>query len=188
MKKIGILGGTFNPIHTGHLLLAEGIREDLGLDYILFIPCNLPPHKKNSGLASANDRVEMVKLAIKGNQFFRLSKIELFREGKSYSIDTVTELNKKYKHKAKFFFIVGSDSFSGLKKWKDIDKIKKLCKLVAASRPGYSFKYKGIKLIHVPTLNISSTEIRHFVKNRESIKYLVPDLVRSYIEKRKLYR
>jgi nicotinate-nucleotide adenylyltransferase len=188
MKKIGILGGTFNPIHAGHLMLAEGASNVLGLDCVLFVPCNFPPHKNPSDLVSAKDRIAMVRLAIKGNSSFKVSMIELKRGGKSYSVDTLKELHKKYKGKAKFFFIIGSDSFSGLKKWKDVDELIKLCTLVAAKRPGYNFKYKGIKLVDIPTLHISSTEIRRFIKNDIGIKYLVPDSVRKYIGKRKLYK
>jgi nicotinate-nucleotide adenylyltransferase len=187
MKKIGILGGTFNPIHSGHLLLAEGIKDTLCLDSVLFMPCNLPPHKLSEIIAPVKKRLTMVRLAVRGNPYFKVSTVEIERGGRSYSVDTLLELHKKYKSRARFYFIIGSDSFSGLKKWKQVDKLMKLCTLVSAKRPGYNFKYKGVKVIDIPTLNISSTEIRHLVKQGKSINYLVPDSVRAYILKNKLY-
>lgn len=180
-KRIGILGGTFNPIHTGHLLVAEGVKEELGLDYVLFIPCYLPPHKKPLKLAPARHRLAMVRLAIRGNPSFRISTIEIKRKGKSYSVDTLEELHRLYKGKARFFFIIGSDSISGLRTWKSIDKLMKLCKLVAVSRPGYRLRYPGVKIIDIPTLPISSTDIRRLIKEGKSIRYLVPEEVRRYI-------
>lgn len=187
-KRIGILGGTFNPIHTGHLLIAEGVKEELGLDYVLFIPCYLPPHKRPLNLAKARHRLAMVRLAIKGNPSFKVSTIEIKRKGKSYSINTLEELHRLYKGKAEFFFIIGSDSISGLKSWKCIDKLMKLCKLVAVARPGHHLKYSGVRMIEIPTLSISSTDIRRLVKQGKSIRYLVPEAVRRYIVNNLLIR
>lgn len=186
-KRIGILGGTFNPIHTGHLLLAEGAKEKLGLDYILFIPCYLPPHKKPLKLVPARHRLAMVRLAVRGNPSFKISTIELKRGGKSYSVDTLQELHRLYKGNANFFFIIGSDSLSGLCTWKSIDKLMKLCKLVAVTRPGYRMRYPGVKIVDLPTLPVSSTDIRQLVRQGESIRYLVPDAVRKYILRNGLY-
>lgn len=186
-KRIGILGGTFNPIHTGHLLIAEGVKEKLGLDYVLFIPCYLPPHKKHLKLAPARHRLAMVRLAIKGKPSFKISTIEIERRGKSYSVDTLEKLHKLYKGKARFFFIIGSDSITGLRTWKSIDKLMKLCKLVAVTRPGYRLRYPGVKMINLPTLPISSTDIRRLVKQGKSIRYLVPDAVKRYILRNGLY-
>lgn len=188
IKRIGILGGTFNPIHTGHLLLAEGIKEKLHLDYVLFIPCNFPPHKKSLKLALAKHRFNMVRLAVKGNPKFKVSALEIKRGGISYSVDTLDELYKLYRGNAKFFFIIGSDSLKGLRTWKSINKLMKLCKIVAVTRPGYRLKYRGVKNIELPTLPVSSTDIRKFVKRGMSIKHLVPDSVRKYIIKCGLYR
>lgn len=187
MEKIGILGGTFNPIHTGHLLIAEGVRKKLNLDYILFIPCCLPPHKKPIKLAPAKHRLAMVRLAIKGSPFFKVSTVELERGGKSYSVDTLEELHRQHKGKAKFFFIIGSDSLSGLKTWKSLDKLMKLCNLVAVTRPGYFKQYPRVLRLDLPTLPISSTDIRRLVRQGKSIRYLVPEKARSYIIRNKLY-
>lgn len=186
-KRIGILGGTFNPIHTGHLLLAEMVKEKLGLDYVLFIPCFLPPHKRPIKLAPAKDRLTMVKWAVKGKPYFKVSRIELERGGKSYSVDTLEELHKLYKEKTKFFFIIGSDSLSGLHTWKSLDRLMKLCQIVAVTRPGYRLKHTGVKILNLPTLPISSTDIRQLVREGKSIRYLVPDAVKSYILRNKLY-
>lgn len=206
IKRIGILGGTFNPIHTGHLLLAEGVKKKLHLDYVLFIPCYLPPHKKPLKLAPAKHRFNMVRLAIRGNPKFKISNSEIKRKGISYSVDTLEELHKMYsakkrpvsrrenggqsggKEKAKFFFIIGSDSLKGLRTWKYINRLMKSCTLVAVTRPGYKLKYSGVKNIKLPTLPISSTDIRKFVKRGMSIRHLVPDSVRKYIIKCGLYR
>lgn len=187
-KRIGILGGTFNPIHTGHLLIAEGVKEKLGLDHVLFIPCYLPPHKKPLKLAPARHRLAMVRLAIRGNPSFRISTIEIKRKGKSYSVDTLEELHRLYKGEARFFFIIGSDSIPGLKAWKGIDKLMKLSKLVAVTRPGYHLRYPGVMMIEIPTLSISSTDIRRLVKQGKSIRYLVPSAVRRYIVNNLLIR
>lgn len=187
-KRIGVLGGTFNPIHTGHLLIAEGVKEKLGLDYVLFIPCYLPPHKKPQRLASARDRLSMVRLAVKGNPSFMVSTMEIKRKGKSYSVDTLEKLHRLYRGKAKFFFIIGSDSISGLKTWKSIDKLMKLCEIVAVTRLGYRLRYPGVRMIEIPTLSISSTDIRRLVKQGKSIRYLVPEAVRRYIVSNMLIR
>lgn len=187
IKRIGILGGTFNPVHTGHLLLAEGIKKKLNLDYVLFIPCYLPPHKRPVNLIPALHRLAMVRLAVKGNPSFKVSTLEIEREGVSYSIDTLEELHRLYKGKAEFFFIIGSDSLKEINMWKSIGKLMKLCKFVAVIRPGYRLRYKEVKLLDLPTLPISSTDIRQFVKRGKSIRYLVPESVRAYILKNRLY-
>lgn len=187
MKRIGILGGTFNPIHTGHLLLAEGVKEALQLDSVIFIPCNFPPHKKCCNLVSVKHRLAMVKSAIKDCKGFKVSTIEAERGGRSYSVDTLGKLSKLYKEKAEFFFIIGSDSIIGLDDWKEIKKLTKMCKMVAVARPGYDLKYKGVKVLKVPTFAVSSTNIRNLVKKRKSIKYLVPETVRKYIVKHRLF-
>lgn len=188
IKKIGILGGTFNPIHTGHLLLANGVAEKLKLDYVLFIPCFSPPHKKPVSLVPAEKRFAMVKLAIKNNPAFKASRIEIKRGNKSYSVDTLIELRKIYTKKTKFFFIIGSDSLIGINKWKDLNKLMNLCKLVAVARPGFSLRYKGVQTVDLATLPVSSTDIRRFVKMGRSIRYLVPDSVMDFINKNRLYR
>lgn len=187
-KRMGILGGTFNPIHSGHLLMAEGAREKLMLDEVLFIPCALSPLKKSVNLIPARRRLAMVRAAARGNPVFKVLTMEIKRGGRSYSVDTLQELHKLYKKTADFFFIIGSDSMAGLPAWKNLKKLMKLGKIIAVSRPGYTLDYPGVKLIKIPTLPVSSTDIRHLVRQGRSIKYLVPEQVRKYILKYKIYQ
>jgi nicotinate-nucleotide adenylyltransferase len=189
MKKIGILGGTFNPIHAGHLLLAEEVKEKLGLDHVIFIPCFLPPHKNSRDLPSAKHRLNMVKLAVSDNNDFKVSTIEIDRGGRSYSIDTMHELATSYEKGTRFYFIIGSDSVATLSSWKSIDKLIKMCIIVAVGRPGYkNGRKKGVKTLDLPTIPVSSTDIRNLIKKDVSIHYLVPDKVREYIIKNGLYK
>lgn len=188
--RIGILGGTFNPIHLGHLLLAEEVKNSLYLDRVIFIPSYLPPHKKQEHLAPASDRLKMVELAISNNPDFFVSDIETKRKGKSYSIETLRELRNRFKAPRELFFIVGSDASTYLKDWKDIRQLFKLAKFVMAKRPGYALKkrYKDIITLNIKALDISGYEIRQRIKRNESIKYLVPEIVRDFIETKGLYK
>ena len=187
-KRIGILGGAFNPIHLGHLILAEQAKEQLGLEGVVFVPSCLPPHKKRKTLASAHDRYQMVELAVKDNPCFKVSDIELKRDGVSYSIDTVRQLRKRFS-KARLYFIVGSDFLEQFSVWKNIKNLSRLCKFVIAERPKYSVKKlpESMQSIRMRPLEISSTDIRRRIRNKKSIRYLVPEKVRKYILKRKLY-
>lgn len=188
--RIGILGGTFNPIHTGHCLLASGILAEHKLDYILFIPCAVPPHKKPMRLAKASYRLQMVKMAIKGNPSFRLSTIDLDRNGRSYSVDTICKLKRLYKNRAKFFFIMGSDSLREFHTWKEPDRLLELCRFLVVERPGFplsKMQSSRMEVVKVPTLPISSTDIRKMISQGKSIKYLVPEDVRRYIVRHRLY-
>ncbi|MGB9668210.1 MAG: nicotinate-nucleotide adenylyltransferase, partial [Thermosulfidibacteraceae bacterium] len=131
--RIGIFGGTFNPVHMGHLIAAEDVRYKMKLDKILFIPSNIPPHKSTKGLISAEDRLNMVKLAIEGNPFFECSDIEIKRGGKSYTIDTVKEV--KNINKAEYFFILGGEAFLSFHNWKNPEGILREIDLIVISRP-----------------------------------------------------
>ncbi len=187
--KIGILGGTFNPVHIGHLILAEEAREKLGLDKIIFVPAALPPHKDNLNIAPANDRLKMLKLAIKGNKFFAVSDIEIKRQGRSYTIDTLKELKDKFSHD-ELYFIIGSDLLKYLNEWKDLGQIIKMVKFLAATRPGYPLQQLPpyIQTLAIRAVDISGFEVRAQVKENKSFRYLVPDKVFDYINKRKLYK
>jgi nicotinate-nucleotide adenylyltransferase len=187
--KIGILGGTFNPIHIGHLILAEETREKLNLDKIIFVPAFLPPHKDNSDIVSAKERLIMVKLAIKGNRYFSVSDIEIKRPGRSYTIDTLKEFKKRY-GKDELYFIIGSDLLKYLDEWKDLDEINRLVKLVAVTRPGYPLEKipSYIKTMAIRAVDISAFQIRQCIKDGKSFRYLVPDLIYGYIIKNKLYK
>jgi len=188
--KIGILGGTFNPIHIGHLILADELRQKLDLDKIFFIPVYLPPHKEEKDLVSALDRLKMVRMATRGNPYFEVKDIEIKRKGKSYSIDTLKALQNQYPAGYKFFFIVGSDALNYLGDWKDIGEMTKLAKFVVASRPNYPLKElpKGVLPVVIEAVDISGYRIRRRLKNNESVRYLLPKEVYNYIVKKGLYK
>jgi len=187
--KIGILGGTFNPIHTGHLILAEEAREKLGLDKVIFVPAFLPPHKDDSGIAPAKMRLEMVKLAIKGNKSLMVSDIEIKRDGRSYTIDTIRGFKKLFVSD-ELYFIIGSDLLKYLDVWKDLNEIIKMVKFIAATRPGYPLEKipSYIATLPIRAVDISAFEVRSAIKDNRSFRYLVPDKVFDYINKKRLYK
>jgi nicotinate-nucleotide adenylyltransferase len=192
-KMLGVLGGTFDPIHMGHLVLAEQVREKFQLERVIFIPCASPPHKTEQELSSTRDRFEMTKLALEGNPYFFVSDIELKREGLSYTVETLRELKGLYKD-SEVYFLTGSDVLNEITTWKDPEEIYKLAKIVIAVRPGFDkfdpenhFAKKSI-IVDITGMDISSTQIREKVRNGESIKYLVPSKVEEYIRKRNLYK
>jgi len=187
--KIGILGGTFNPIHIGHLILAEEAREKLKLNKIVFVPTYLPPHKDNPDIAQASLRLEMVKIAIKGNRHFSVSDIEIKRDGRSYTIDTIKEFKKAHPVD-ELYFIIGSDLLKYLDEWKDLNEIIRIVKFIAATRPGYPLEKipSHISTIPIRAVDISGFEIRSAIKENKSFRYLVPEGVFTYIERKRLYR
>lgn len=187
--KIGILGGTFNPIHIGHLILAEEAREKLGLDKVIFVPTFLPPHKDNSNIAPASDRLTMIKLAIEGNKYFIVSDLEIKRNGRSYTIDTINEFKEKF-GSDDLYFIIGSDLLKYLEEWKDLNEIIKIVKFIAATRPGYPLEKipSYINTLPIRAVDISAFEIRECVKENKSFRYLLPERVYNYIKKRGLYK
>ncbi len=138
--QLGLLGGSFNPIHNGHLAIARQTREALGLDQILFVPTGHPPHKHNGSLAPAQDRYEMVRLAISSDPTLAISDVEIRRPGKSYSIDTVRLLQQEYGAQTQLFFLVGLDAFLEFPSWRDPQALLELCQFVILSRPGQSFR------------------------------------------------
>ncbi|MDD5044957.1 MAG: nicotinate-nucleotide adenylyltransferase [Candidatus Omnitrophica bacterium] len=187
--KIGILGGTFNPIHIGHLILAEQVQEKLSLDKIIFVPTSLPPHKENGDIAPALERVKMLELAIQGSKKFDISDIEVKRGGRSYTVDTLKQMRKIFK-KDELYFITGSDLLRYLGEWKDIWDVFAIAKFVVATRPGYPLENLPKQIIMVPinALDISAFAIREKIKEGKSIKYIVPEKVIDYIKKKGLYK
>lgn len=188
--RIGILGGTFNPVHLGHLILADEAMYLLGLDEIIFIPCYIPPHKSSKNIIPSADRLNMVKLAIGGNKRFSVSDIEAKVKRKSYTINTLRALKKVFPPHTKFFLIVGSDALEELPCWKNFQEIKRLAKVIVAARPGFKTGKKQYinRLIKISQFDISSSNIRMRVKKGFSIRYLVPDKVEEYIRINRLYR
>lgn len=190
--KLGILGGTFNPIHTGHLLIAQDAMDAARLDRVIFIPSATPPHKPLDGNVSAAHRLRMVKLAIAGDQRFAVDDLEIQRGGKSYSVDTLTELRRRHP-RAHFYFIIGADSLAELHLWKDARQLVKLCRFIAATRPGFPPKPARLpglryRLLNVHPCAIASRDIRARLARGQSIRYLVPERVVRYIRRYKLYQ
>ncbi len=213
--KWGLLGGTFDPVHFGHLRVAEEIRELLGLDSILFLPAFQQPHKTAGQTTSFEHREKMLRLAIAGNKYFAFSGIEKLREGKSYSVETVEYILNKYQPDLSLYFITGQDAFQTITTWKEWQKLLALCNFAVLTRPGYENKgfqdilppdfagnyiyeqeadgYRGTagKVIcfrSVTLLDISSSAIREKVRKGKSINYLTPEDVRHYIARNGLYR
>jgi nicotinate-nucleotide adenylyltransferase len=192
--KIGLFGGTFNPIHNGHLINAEIIRDNFQLEKILFIPSKSPVHKNLEGSISSKDRFSMIKLAVSGNNLFHVSRIELDREGHSYTIITIRQLLDLYKND-ELYLIIGSDSFNEIEIWKDSEELLRIIPLIVMIRPGHEKinnkilkTAKEVKFSNNPLIGISSSMIRENIKSSRSIKYLVPDKVEEYILKKRLYK
>lgn len=200
-NRVGILGGTFNPIHIGHLVLAQDALERFELTTVLFIPCAAPPHKTNAQVVSGQHRMAMIEAAIEWNPSFEACALELERKGVSYAIDTVTELRSLHPG-ADLFFLIGLDMLVDLHKWRRIAELLPLCRFISFGRPGYECPPRAADLQLDPAwaerllqdvvpgrhLDISSTDIRYRVAEGLSIKYLVPAEVEMYISEHGLYR
>ena len=186
MMRIGIFGGTFNPIHYGHLLLAETARETLTLDRVVFIPTYQPPHKTTKSLLSGQTRLELIRCAIHNHSSFVASEIELERKGTSYTIETVKSLRTQLPQ-AKLFLLIGEDMLAV--RWASWKELKQLCTVVAARRPGAKPRREsGIKWLEMPQTAMSSSDIRARLKAGKSIRYLVPSAVERYIRHHQLYQ
>lgn len=213
--KWGLLGGTFDPIHLGHLRCAEEIRESFGLEKVLFVPAARPPLKRTN-VTPFPDRLKMIELAIRGNPAFEVSAVEGRRKGRSYSIDTVRHFLDLHGKARELFFILGQDAFQDIRLWKDWEELLSLCHFVVMTRPGYGKKevlrgifssalaaryryvrsrkaFRGpagtfIFFRSVTFLDISSTEIRKRLARGKSVRYLIPRRVIDYIFKKSLYQ
>jgi nicotinate-nucleotide adenylyltransferase len=210
--RVGLFGGSFNPIHFGHLRAAEEVREMLGLDLIYFIPVSSPPHKPEGDLAPADHRLHMVRLATKGNRHFMVSDVEIRRTGRSYTIDTARHFHNTLRHQATIFVLMGTDQFAEFETWKECDELARLCSiavhtrlregeagarvsLAALNRFGYVREQdhyvnpSGQTLAFVQTtfLPISATQIRNKLRASESVNYLLPSDVVDYIRRHALY-
>ncbi len=204
LKKIGIMGGTFNPVHHGHLVTAQEALDQFDLDEVIFIPTGDPPHKIDDLLAHAEDRYLMTVIATSSNSSFFVYRIEIDRKGKSYTIDTVKELRKLFGSDSELYFITGADAILEILTWKNTREIITLAKFIAATRPGYDLsKIKELEttlfddedegdqrifIMEIPALAISSTDIRQRIKIGRPVNYLVPEGVNNYILKHGLYK
>ncbi len=197
--NIGVLGGTFDPIHMGHLIVAEEIRGQLDLAEVLFVPAGEPWLKTNNSISSAEHRVQMVRLAIADEPAFKLSTMEIERAGPSYTIDTIAQFNSQMGAGDKLFFILGWDNLMQLPQWREPSRLVQMCSLVAVPRVGYPSPdlntleaaipglSQGVILLHTPQIEISSSEIRSRVARGLSIHHLVPEPVEKYIREHNLY-
>ena len=196
IERLGIFGGTFDPIHFGHLFLAEEARIRFGLDRVLLIPNGRPPHKDGLARASGNHRFEMTRLAAAGNPAFECSRVELERPGMSYTIDTLALLREQ-NPSADLLYITGVDTAAELMTWRRPGEVVQLARIVAATRPGYDAQTllrrlpdairERVSLLETTALDISSTDIRQRVQHGEAVRYLTPDSVLEYIEGHGLY-
>lgn len=201
-ERVGILGGTFNPVHLGHLILAQSAIEAFDLDRVLFIPCGIPAHKDPGVLIDARHRLGMVKAAVAGDSRFEASDVEIRRGGVSYAVDTVTQLHEVYPQ-AELIFVIGSDTLPELYLWKNIYTLLSLCRFGVFCRPGYDPAVSSPASLHLDDpwatrvlegvsvgrrIDISSSDIRYRLAEGLSIRYLVPEAVESYIAAHGLYR
>ncbi|HLS07272.1 MAG TPA: nicotinate-nucleotide adenylyltransferase [Bacillota bacterium] len=186
MKKIGILGGTFDPPHIGHLIIAEEVRGALNLDKVWFIPSNVQVHKKQAK-ATAHERLQMIKYAIQTNPYFAVHPIEINRPGESYTFATMQQLRAEHPN-VKFYFIIGADMVEYLPHWKNIDELVNIVTFVGVRRHGYRLA-TDYPIIHVdiPDIHISSTDIRQRLANKQRCRYLISTNVYTYIKERNLY-
>ncbi|KPU44161.1 putative nicotinate-nucleotide adenylyltransferase [Oxobacter pfennigii] len=200
VQRVAVMGGTFDPIHHGHLVTAEIVRVKYDFDKVVFIPSGIPPHKEDSSVTLSEHRLNMVKLAIDTNPYFEVSRMEIDRGGYTYTIDTIIEFINYLGNNLSIHFITGADVMFQILSWKDAKELLSLCKFIAVTRPGYDKsalnikveelidKYKSdITILEVPAIAISSTEIRRRVNSNLSIKYLLPEKVEEYIKKNRLY-
>jgi len=189
VARIGILGGTFDPPHNGHIAIARAALENLDLQKVIFMPAKIQPFKAGISISSVNDRMAMLNLALIGHSQFELSDIELKRDGMSYTVDTLTALRGTYP-KDELYLLIGADNVSQIEKWHRADEITRLCTIAAANRPGYnqpgSFGEKIVSFEMTP-VDMSSTEIRRRVRAGESISGMAPQAVVNYILSHKLY-
>ena len=199
-EKIGILGGTFDPVHLGHLIIAEEVRSNLGLDKILFVPAGVPWMRENEGVSAGKHRLNMVDLAVKSNPHFQSSSIEIDRQGVTYTADTLETLREDLDHEVELSFIMGMDVLEKFHLWKSPETVVELCSLVIVNRPGnqavdvnevvkkYPEAAAKLRIINVPRMEISSSEIRERVRQEKSLKYLVSEEVIEYIDQNNLYK
>ena len=197
--RLGIFGGTFDPVHIGHLAAAERVREQARLDAVVFMPAGVPVFKLDKKVTAGEHRLAMCRLATAGNPFFDVSDIEVRRQGNTYTYETLRELRAHYPDNVELFFIAGADAVITLGKWRNAAELTQLARFIAMTRPGYSQEEAkravyvdgrrlDVDFLEVPGLNISSSYVRACVGEGNTIRYIVPEAVREYILAHQLYR
>ncbi len=194
--RLGIMGGTFDPVHFGHLVIAEEARYEFALDRVVWVPAGDPPHKQSREVVSQEHRYAMVLLATAGHPAFEVSRLEMERSGPSYTVDTIRSFSE-LKPEAELFFITGADATLEILTWHRHEDLVRLCRFIAVTRPGYDLNRLNtvlpesylprISTIQAPGVDISSTDLRARLRNGEPVKYLVPDDVEAYLRKHRLY-
>ena len=197
MEDVLLFGGTFNPPHLGHFNIAKEVGKKLNIKKIVLLPSGNPPHKIDVDVLEPKHRLNMLKLAIDGEYDFSISEIELKREGYTYTIDTLKELNCVYGRKYNFFYLIGADSLENLSKWKDYEELSHVCKFVVVLRKGYTResleetilknKYNA-EIVDIDCVDVSSTIIRDLIKNNKDVSGLISPKVEEYIKDNNLYR
>jgi len=193
VERLGILGGSFDPIHNGHLLCAEQLSEAVGLDRVLFIPCSRSPHKRSHAPAPDIHRIAMIKLALLNCPSFEISDLEIRRGGVSYTADTIRQLREAMGKDVDLWLLLGMDAYLEIPAWKDPDVVLAECRFAVARRPGYDGRRLSAafeartRFEKITSVDISSTGIRERLRQGRSIRYMVPDAVEDYIRKRKPY-
>lgn len=195
VRRLGVMGGTFDPIHQGHLVTAEEALWQFELDEVVFVPTGQPWMKEHEEVSPAEDRYLMTVIATSSNPRFRVSRIEIEREGPTYTVETLRTLREEYGPETELFFITGGDAILEIVHWKDAETALELAHFIAATRPGYDLtrlheegRHPRISVMNIPALAISSTDIRERVRKGRPIRYLVPEGVQMHIEKAGLYR
>ena len=201
VAQFALLGGTFDPVHNGHLETARQILHRTGVNKVVFLPSGTPPHKSFFNVTDGEQRLRMVELAVEGEEGLAVSDLEVHRAGMTYTVDTVEELHRELGDGVQFHFVLGADALFYLSSWKNYERLLELCSMIAVTRPGYDTsrlkaaigrlkeKYHSrIRFLEIPPVNISSSEIRQKVKRGESIQGLVPKAVEEYIAKTGLYQ
>ncbi len=184
MSKVGVFGGTFDPVHVGHLAIANAALDELGLDRVCFVPARRSPLKQDGPIASAEDRLAMLAAAIQDEPRFRVTKVELDRKGPSFTVDTLESLRGE----GELFLILGSDAYADFERWREPARIRSLATVVLAARPGAPNAPADVRMLDSPLMDISSRELRARAARGRSLRYLVPEAALRYIEEHRLYR